>query len=105
MLHRRPDATRRIFLGMGEGRVLSSTRYGSPGERSGRPISVWRLRQEALSMDHGFRDPGAGPAWTDPEFLKRGQTLDRTPPRLYLAAATSVVLAAGAIITGTCAAQ
>jgi hypothetical protein len=52
-----------------------------------------------------FRDPGAGPAWTDPEFLKRGQTLDRTPPRLYLAAATSVVLAGGAIIAGTCAAQ
>jgi hypothetical protein len=51
-----------------------------------------------------FRDPGAGPL--DRPGVPEARTDARSDTaRLYLAAATSVVLAGGAIIAGTCAAQ
>lgn len=38
-----------------------------------------------------------GTAWTDPEFLKDGQTLHCVPPQLYLAAVMTAVLAGGTL--------
>jgi hypothetical protein len=39
-----------------------------------------------------------GTAWTDPEFLEKDQSLEQVPPQLYLGAAMSALLVAGALL-------
>jgi len=64
-------------------------------------LGVAIIAGEAIYVSWAFATLMPGTAWTDPEFLKGRQTLDQLPPQLYLGAAMSAVVGAGALLTAS----
>ncbi len=64
-------------------------------------LGVAIIAGEAIYASWVFATLMPGTAWTDPEFLKGRQTLDQLPPQLYLGAAMSAVVGAGALLTAS----
>lgn len=61
-------------------------------------LAVAIVAGEVIYASWVFATLMPGTAWTDPEFLKGRQTLDQFPPQLYLGAAMSAVVGAGALL-------
>ncbi len=64
-------------------------------------LGVAIIAGEAIYASWVFATLMPGTAWTDAEFLKGRQTLDQLPPQLYLGAAMSAVVGAGALLTAS----